>query len=230
MNNDNFVMVAEYHLEPDEQDTYRAESRVPAEQLLALRGRDNRIGIAARLPVATATKDLPPDRAAYDIALMLVLHAHPECRFMWSRLVVDLSPTPGAVIEDMSPSEVEDVPVEVETKVGAGLQFATVLKAVDLQVNPELSRKRTVHFPKVLASGTGFRQAYWDFSASGDDYLHVNRELRVLVTAPAQAPVTASFTIIAKARLHGFPDLLHLRGKKGRLDSTVTLVPAEIGS
>jgi hypothetical protein len=222
--NDGFFLVTELDLEPDDQETSRAEYISPNEIALLLRGRPNRMGVAARKAVPAVTGGTQPGHAAYDIGLMLVLHAHPECRFTWARLIVNLSSTPDAVIQDMAPSEVEDVAVEVETKVGAGLKFATVLKAVDIEVNPELARKRTVHFPKVLASGTGFRKAYWDFSASGDDYLHVNRELRLLVTAPAGIPVTASFTIHAEARMNDFNGLIRLRGKKGHLDFDVTLV------
>jgi hypothetical protein len=223
---DGFVLVAEYPLELEEENADRAEFIIPTDKLLVLRGRENRIGIAARMPVTTVAGNVPPDRVAYDIALMLALHAHPECRFTWSRLIVDLSPTPGAIIEDMSPSKVEGVPVEVQTKVGAGLQFSAPLNAVSLQVNPEMTRTRTVRFPTVLTSGKWTPKAYWDFRASGDDNLHVNQELRLLVTAPVDEPVAVSFTISTKVRLLGVPRLFSLRAKKETINSEVTLVSA----
>ena len=217
---DGFVLVAEYPLELEEQNADRAESIIPADKLLVLRGRENRVGVAARMPVTTVASDVPPDRVAYDISLMLALHAHPECRFTWSRLIVDLSPTPGAVIEDMSPSKVEGVPVEVQTKVSGGLQYSV------LQLNSEVTRTRTVRFPTMLTSGKWTPKAYWDFRTAGDDYLHVDQELRLLVTAPVDEPVAVSFTISTKVRLLGVPRLFSLRAKKETINSEVTLVPA----
>jgi hypothetical protein len=221
---DEFIPLAEFPLEPEETEDSRGGYLSPSEGVIFLRGHPNRMGISVRKPVPVVTDDVPAGHVACDVALMLVLHAHPKCRFTWSRLIVDLSATPEVKIQDMVPSEVEEVPVEIETKIGAGLKFATVLKAVDIEVNPELARKRTVHFPTVLASGTGFTQAYWDFTAGGDTYLHVNRELRLLVTAPAGSPIEASFKISAEARMNGLPGILRLRGKNGCHGSTVTLV------
>ncbi|GAB2518916.1 hypothetical protein GCM10027167_22280 [Nocardia heshunensis] len=179
-----------------------------------------------REPVPVVSEAVGTGRVAYDVGLVMVVHAHPECRFVWSRLVVDLSTTPGAVIEDMVPTEVEDTPVDVETRVGAGLKFATLFRSVNVEVRPELARKRTVFFPTVTASGTGFHKAYWDFLAKGSNYLHTNRELRLLVTAPANAPIDVSFAVRARLRMQGVKNLIPMRAKKGSLDSTVTLVAA----
>lgn len=218
---DDFAIAAYFDLEVDEQEDDRSQYTPVEERALRLLGRENRVGVAVRTPQPTKCSE--PGQAAYDIGLMLVVHAHPECRFVWSRLVVDLSDTPGAVVEDMAPAEVEDHAVEVETRVGAGLKFTTVLKAVDIELKPELARKRTVHFPTVTASGTGFRKAYWDFMANGDNYLHANRELRLLVSAPAGTPVIASVALRARLRLPGLPNLVPLR-KRASLASTVELV------
>lgn len=217
----NFAIAAYVELEVDEQEVDRSRYTPVEERTLRLLGRENRVGVAVRAPRPAETSE--PGMSAYDIGLMLVVHAHPECRFVWSRLVVDLSNPPGAVVEDMVPAEVETNPVEVETRVGAGLKFTTVLKAVDIELKPEMARKRTVHFPTVTASGTGFHKAYWDFMANGNDYLHTNRELRLLVSAPAGAPVVASMTIRARLRLPGLPNLVPMR-KRANLVSTVELV------
>ncbi|MEV6951149.1 hypothetical protein [Streptomyces sp. NPDC051183] len=222
MDDDDFTLVEEFALDVDEQEDARSEYTAAEERTLRLLGHENRIGVAVRTP---APADAPgPGRAAYDIGLMLVVHAHPECRFVWSRLVVDLTATPGAVIHDMVPDQVEDTAVEVETRVGAGLAFATLFSAVDISATPEVTRRRTVHFPTVTASGTGFHKAYWDFAAKGGSYLHSNRELRLLVSVPAGAPVVASFGVRARLRMPGLRNLVPVR-KKGGLDSTVVLVP-----
>jgi hypothetical protein len=221
-----YVTIAEAELVPDETEQERApEYAYSAEDEILLRGRDNRIGIAARRPVRTTASELSPGRAAYDCGLSMIVHAHPECEFVWSRLVVDLSSNPGAVIEDMAPIDVVSSPVEVETKVGAGLRFTTVLNVVDLELKPEMARKKTVFFPTVTASGAGFHKAYWDFKAKGDGYLHANRELRLLVTSPADTPITASFVVRARVRMNRSGRDVLLRVKDGSLDSTITLVP-----
>jgi hypothetical protein len=157
---DGFSMVEEFALDVDEHEADRSEYTASEERTLRLLGYENRVGIAIREPEPATQPG--PGRAAYDLALMLVVHAHPECRFVWSRLVDDLTATPGAVIHDMVPDQVEDTAVEVETRAGAGLKFTTVLKTVDITASPELTRRRTVHFPTVTASGTGFHKAYWD--------------------------------------------------------------------
>lgn len=222
---DDFRLIGESALEIDRDEQDRADFLPSAEEFLRVLGRDNRVGIAARKPVPTLSGSLPPGRTAYDIALMLVVHAHPECKFDWSRLVVDLTPTPGAIIEDMTPTDIMDNPVDIETKIGADLKFTTILKAVDVQLNPEITRKRTVHFPLVTASGTGFAKAYWDFQSSGGGYIPSSRELRLLVSSPAESTVAAKFTVRAEIRLQGWQNLIPLRAKHGGLDVALTLVP-----
>ena len=223
---DDFAIATYFELEVDEQEDDRSQYTPLEERALRLLGRENRIGVAVRAPQLAEASE--PGQAAYDIGLMLVVHAHPECRFVWSRLVVDLSGTPGAVVEDMAPAEVEDKAVEVETRVSAGLKFTTVLTAVDIELKPELTRKRTVHFPTVTASGTGFRKAYWDFMANGD-YLHANRELRLLVSAPAGVSVVASVAVRARLRLPGLPNLVPVRKRAG-LESMVELVSEAVAA
>ncbi|KUN04019.1 hypothetical protein AQI95_21535 [Streptomyces yokosukanensis] len=231
MHDDDFTLVDAFALEVDEEEADRSAYTVSGEQALRLFGHENRIGIAIRAPERAPDAAAGPGQgdAVYDIGLMLVVHAHPECRFVWSRLVVDLTATPGAVVQDMVPSEVEETAVEVEARLGAGLKFATVLSAVDVEARPELVRRRTVHFPTVTASGTGFRKAYWDFMAKDDSYLHTNRELRLLVSAPADAPVVGSFSVRARLRMPGLKNLVPVR-KKGGLETTVQLVPAPGGA
>ncbi|WP_275001196.1 hypothetical protein [Promicromonospora iranensis] len=218
---DDFRLVETFELEPDYEEIDRSRYSPIEDRAIEVMGRENRIGLALRSPVLVATGE--PGRAAYDVGLMLVVHAHPECRFAWSRLVVDLSDTPEGIVEDMVPSEVQEEAVEMETRVGAGLTFSTVVNVVNVELGPEIAQKRTIYFPTVTASGTGFRKAYWDFMAKGGDYLHSNRELRLLVSAPAGTAVVASLTLRARLRLPGIQNLVPFR-RKAAVDTRVQLV------
>lgn len=228
MNND-FRLIAEVPFEIELDETERSGFSTVQERAVTLLRRENRLGIAMRpamrLPSASAVKG----RAAYDVALMMVVHAHPECHFDWARLVVDISATPDAIIEDMAPCEVEDVPVEIETHVGVGLKFTTSIVAANLELKPELSRKQTVFFPTVTASGTGFHKAYWDFQTVGDSYLHTNRELRLLVSARDGESLRAMFLVQAKARMKGIRNLIPMTARLGEMSAGIELVPVDDG-
>ena len=76
---------------------------------------------------------------------------------------------------------------------------------MDIGAKPEISRKRTVFFPSVTATGTGFRKAYWDFYPKAGDYLHADKELHLLVNGQ-RPPVTAGVTVRAKVRFRGLRD------------------------
>jgi hypothetical protein len=176
--------------------------------------RENRIALARG--AATQLPTDSEDVCAYDIPLACVVHAHPQCSVQWSRMMVDLSPTDGARISDMAPREVsDDLPVELTTTVGLGLKFEILAKALSAEVKPEMTRKSTVYFPQIVSSGPGFTRGYWDFLAHNGRYLHVDRQLRLLVTAPAGAPVTARLKFQAKVTIRGLAQVIPLvaRGK-----------------
>ncbi|MFI7644179.1 hypothetical protein [Nonomuraea sp. NPDC049400] len=220
MDND-VAVIADFELELDDHEDDRSKYTPVEDRALRLLGRDNRVAISLRQPRTVETEE--PGRAAYDIGLMLALHPHPRCRFAWARLLVDLSSTPDAIIEDMVPHEVDGRAVDVETRVGLGLKFAAVFSTVDLEANPELARKSSVFLPRMTASGIGFRKAYWDFTAHGGDYLHTNGELRLLVSAPVGQAVTASMAVRAHLRLPGLMNLVPVR-KRRDAAATVELV------
>jgi hypothetical protein len=223
VSDDPFTMLTELAFDVDEEDADRASTDVIDDRMLHLLKRENRVAIA-RVPARQVpSQDLAADRRAYDIALLFVLHAHPECMFAWSRLLVDLSPTPDCVIKDMAPREVEDVPVEVQTTVGMNLSFSVAASAVDVGATPQVSRKRTVYFPTLQASGVGFRKAYWDFQPKAGDYLHTDKELRLLVESPADTPVQAVLTVRAKVRFRGLPRLIPLLARTGNAEARIRL-------
>ncbi|KDN87685.1 hypothetical protein [Kitasatospora cheerisanensis] len=184
------------------------------EETVSLLRRRTRIGLA-RGPVREVAADRP-GRVGYDIPLICVIQAHPETNVRWSRLVVDLSVSPGAVVADMSPVLVDgEHPVEVETTVGAGLTFQLASSVLGGALNPQLTRRRTVYCPRITSSGTGFTAAYWDFRASDREFLHVNEELRLLVDAPAGAPVDATVTMRVRIMPRGALRVVRLTGKLG---------------
>jgi len=183
-----------------------------------LMSKENRVGIARGTPTVVKSPAVPAGRSIVDIPLLFALQAHPDCVYRWARIVVDLSVTEGALIHGMSPDDVQDVPVEVETTVGVDLSVSTVAKAVDVGAHPEISRKRTVFFPTIAASGVGFRKSYWDFYPKAGDYLHADKELHLVVNAPADVAVMAQLTVRAKVRLRGIGQLIPLLSSKGGIE------------
>jgi hypothetical protein len=210
-----------FDLDPGEtsrDELWQASDGVIDDETISLLRRENRVGIARGTPLPVVSSAVQPGRSVVDVPLLFALQAHPECIYSWARIVIDLSSTRGAVIADMSPRDVQDVAVDVETTVGADLSLSVVAKAIDVSVGPEVTRKRTVFFPTVTASGTGFRKAYWDFYAKAGDYLHADKELHLLINAPVDIPVTAAFTVRAKVRFRGLARLIPLLGRTGGVD------------
>jgi hypothetical protein len=224
MATDEFSPIAELDFDVDPEDLDRATTEVIDDETLSLLRRENRVAIARGPVQAVDSAAVAAGRSAYDVPL-LVVHAHPECMFSWSRLMVDLSSTPDCTVADMSPREVEDVAVDVETRIGVELSFSLAAAAVDIGAKPELAKKRTVFMPTVLTSGVGFRKAYWDFLAKAGDYLHTDKELRLLVDAPADTPVMADLTVRAKVRFRGLPRLIPLLAKTARTGAHIQLAP-----
>jgi hypothetical protein len=184
--------------------------------------RKNRIALA-RGPVATVPSG-QDGVAAYDVPLSCVVHAHPQCSIQWSRLLVDLSPTDGARISDMAPREVsDDHPVELTTSVGVGLKFEILAKVLSAEIKPEVTRKSTVYLPQIVSSGPGFTRGYWDFLSSGGRFPHVDRHLRLLVTAPAGRALTARLRFQAKVTVRGAARLIPLVAKGKSIDRLHTL-------
>ncbi|MFD7026464.1 hypothetical protein ACFWAR_00270 [Streptomyces sp. NPDC059917] len=184
------------------------------ESTITLLRRETRIGLA-RGPVRRV-EAAPPGRSGYDVPLICVIQTHPESDVRWSRLVVDLSASQGAVVADMAPGLVEgEHPVEIETTLGAGLTFQMASSLIGAELAPQITRRRTVYCPRITSSGIGFTTAYWDFRASDQAFLHVNEELRLLVDAPAGVPVDAKVTMRVRVMPRGLGRVIRLTGKLG---------------
>ena len=218
-----FELLTELPFDLDHEEADRSVTEILDDDTLQLLKRENRVGLARGTPGRVDSAEVEPGRQVVDVPLLFLLHPHPECTFSWSRIVIDLAPTPGTVIADMVPRGVEDLPVDVETKVGVGLKFSTVVKAVDVEASPELARKRTVYFPTMSASGTGFHKGYWDFFAKAGDYLHADKELRLLIDSPEDTPVKAAVVVRAKVRFRGFARLIPLLARTGEHSREVQL-------
>jgi hypothetical protein len=157
---------AELGLEIDEA-TERDDAVVVDERIRVL-ARESRLAI--RCDPATRHQGDTTDTDVVDFQLQCVAHAHPDCRFRWVRVTLDISGIPGASIADLSPrDEISEHPVKITTTYSGGLKF----EIAAVPVKPDLSVKRTteqdIYFPSVSVSGVGFRYAMWNFTAVGED-------------------------------------------------------------
>jgi len=221
-----FTLLLEMPLEIDEAGLEQRDEAIIGDKDIALLMRENRIALAkGETTLVHDGSDAEADRVYYDVPLICVVHSHPECRFRWSRLIIDLSPTSDARIRDMAPREVRgDKPVELKTSVGISLRFETVARVLSAEIAPAHEKSRTVYYPDIVSSGAGFSRGYWDFLALTSDYLHANRELRLLVSAPAEKLLLARFILRAKVRLQGIAgEIPLLGGSSGKIDEIYRL-------
>jgi hypothetical protein len=203
----------------------RAEAAIIGDRDFRLFWRANRIALAKGRPTKVeGGADAEPGRDYWDVPLTCAIQSHPECRFRWSRLILDFTPTRDGLIRDMEPKEVVgDRPVEYKTTVGVGLKFEVLKKVLQVEPKMEYTTARTVYYPRIVAVGNSFRKGYWNFLAMGDEYLHVNKELRLLVSAPCGTPVVARFKLQAKVTLAGLPGEIPLLARTGAIEETYQL-------
>jgi len=205
---------AEPELEIDDQ-SERADP-VTADEEIRVLAKASRL--AVRCDSAVRHHDSTPGTDIIEFPLRCVAHPHPECRFRWTRVTLDLSGTVGASITDLSPrEEVSEHPVKVTTRYSGGLKFDIAM----IPAHPELSAERTaeqhVYFPKITVSGIGFSHAIWDFTAVGEEPLTVDRPLRLLATVPATATqVPARLTLRAAVTARGLPGWIPLIGRQAK--------------
>ena len=190
----------------------RATGRVLDEQIRVL-ARENRLAvvrdIVARHPLADGV-------VAIEVPLRCVAQAHPDCRFRWVRITVDLGGTEGVSICDLSPrDEVSEQPVKVTTTYHGGLSFSIAAVALSPEVSADRTTEHDVYFPTVTSSGIGLAAALWDFTAVADSALHVDRVLRLLVAAPAAASqIPVRLTLRASVTARGFAGRIPLIGRQ----------------
>lgn len=200
-----------------------AEERSPTQVMDIVGDKDIRLALRRnRIALAKGQSTLVHGEnglIGYDVPLTCAVHSDPRCRFRWSRLLIDLTSTPDARISDMVPREVvDDRPIELTTTIGVGLKFHVVPNVLSADLTPQYSQKRTVYYPQIVSSGTGFTRGYWDFLALDKGYLHADRDLRLLVSAPADTPVTVRFQLRAKVRMAGVAGVIPLLARSGAID------------
>ena len=190
----------------------RAGPAVVLEERVRLLARENQVGLW-RGDTRRDTVD-GGTRTVFDMPLRCVAHPHPDCRFRWVRLLASFG-TEGASVSDLSPRDVRGTqPVKIVTRYAGGLSF----EVEQLKLGPELSAERSteqqVYFPEITTSGVGFSYASWDFHAVGESPLHVDRDLRLLLSLPASADrVEVKFTLRAAVAVKGLAGLVPLLGR-----------------
>src|SRR4051794_30045267 len=173
---------------------------IVADERVRLLLRENRIALTkGRTAEISDPQDERVNLKHLYVPLRCVVHAHPECQFRWARLVLNFGTTRGALIRDMSPLEVRgNRPIEIKTSIGIGLKFAVANEALSAEVKPEFASSRTIYYPEIVSSGIGLKVGYWDFLARGNGYLHANRDLHLLVTAPRKESIRVGIRLRAK--------------------------------
>ena len=210
----------ELELEPDvEALQERAAGVLPMDESFPLWGANNRLalrkGALTRRPVAAGK------RHAFDLSLRCLAHPHPECRFRYVQIAVDFGhgvdgQSQDAVVEDISPGWVEGKePVKIVTKKSGELSFEFETLKLGPSVSLEQSRECQVYFPIVRSSGKGFEEALWTFEAIENGLLHVDRDLRLIVSTPSSvAALRATFRLEAHIEKPGIVGWIPLIGNR----------------
>jgi hypothetical protein len=156
------------------------------------------------------------EKRAVDLGMRCVAHAHPDCRVQWVHLTADFSATPGAVVSDMSPrDEVTEHPVKLTTTYRGGVSFEVAAVALSPELAVERMHEQDVYLPTLRVSGIHLRRAIWTFEANAQQPLHVDRDLRLLLTMPADAvDVAVQFTLRARVAVDGVTGLIPLAGHR----------------
>jgi hypothetical protein len=203
---------AEPSLDIDEQ-TERASPLV-ADQEIRVLARANRLAIRCETPARRHHHASGTD--VVDFPLRCVAQAHPECRFRWVRVTLDLSDTADASITDLSPrDEISEHPVKISTTYNGGLKFDIATLPVHPELSAERSTEQDVYFPKISVSGVDFSYAMWDFTAAGEEPLKVDRPLRLLATVSASAAeIPVRLTLRAAVAARGLPGRIPLIGRQ----------------
>jgi len=223
-----FQVLFETALEIDQEQLSEARrgGHIVGDQDLALLQHQNRVALAVAKVVTRGHPDEDTDLSCYEVPLRCVLHPAAGCRFREAKLVVDLRATQGALVRDMVPRDVRgDHPVEITTTVSTGLTFEILPAAAGVELRRERSATRKVYQPEILASGRGFTQAVWTFRSVPGEYLHSERDVSLLVSAPAAGTeLNARFNLRAQVALDGAGAMVPLLRKRAELDEKYNLL------
>ncbi|MEZ0113857.1 hypothetical protein ABH920_007891 [Catenulispora sp. EB89] len=204
----------------DDAVTERADSAAVDEQVRLL-ARANRLALVR--DKATRHPDAHQGLDVVDVPLRCVAHAHPSCHFRWVHVTIDLSGTAGAKISDLVPREkISDHPVKITTTYHGGLSFSTTHLPIKADAAGTYTTEKDVYYPTVTSSGIDLTYAIWDFTARDGSPLHLDRQLRLLLTLPAAATaIGAELSMRAVVEADGVVGKIPLIGRRGasiRLD------------
>jgi hypothetical protein len=162
-------------------------------------------------------------RVVWEIPLRCLVHPHPQCRFRYVRLSVDLrqasdgSPQTDVRVEDLSPRIVEGRdPIRIMTKRAGDLSFALESVGVGATTSAEVSREAQIYFPVVRGSKIVPQLAVWDFEPLPEAPLYMDRDLRLLVSGPSapSSELYAEFRVEARLNVEGLRGLVPLIGRR----------------
>ena len=202
-------------LELDEGALIERAETLTVDRDISVLARANRLALfrdrTSRHPASEGTGGMD----TVDVPLHCVAHAHPDCRFRWVRITLDLARTAGAVIHDVSPrDEVAEHPVKITTTYHGGLNFNIAAIALTPEISADRSTERDVYFPAVTVSGPGLTHAIWDFTAIANAPLHVDRDLRLLAGVPADVTeIEVRLTLRASVTATGVTGVIPLIGR-----------------
>jgi hypothetical protein len=198
----------------DIDDGAERDGAIVADEEIRVLARASRLAIRCD-PAVRHPGDVP-GTDVLDFPLHCVAHAHPECRFRWVRVTLDLSGTVGACITDLVPrDEVSEHPVKISATYHAGVTFDIAVVPLKPDLSAERSTEQDVYYPKISVSGIDFGYAVWDFAAVGEEPLKVDRPLRLLAAVPAgPAEIPARVTLRAAVAARGFLGTIPLIGRQ----------------
>lgn len=162
-------------------------------------------------------------RAVWEVPLQCLVHPHPECRFRYLRLSVDFRQEMDGAdlrsvrIEDLSPQKVDGKdPVRIVTKRSGDLSFEFETIGMGGTASATMSQESQVYFPVVRGSKVIAGLAVWDFEPLPGAPLYVDRELRLLVSAPTAPPggLHAEFRVETGVRIEGLRGMVPLIGRQ----------------
>lgn len=212
-------------LEPDRESIERATRDVVGEQRIKVIGRENRVRLYKQEPVQINSYVSPGIREAdtdyFSISFRCTLHPHPECRFQYARVAIDMSEhSPGVIVRDLFPREVvAPLAIEKNLKLTAALEYGFLKVAVDRSTK----FSQEIYYPKLYSFGRDSQTAYWDFRAIGDDVIRSDGLLFMLLSAPSNSSVHARITVAASVRT-GASLIIPLAIRKGQIEETYRLI------
>lgn len=145
--------------------------------------RENRVALTAG---TILQHPIQGQKKLLEFPLRCLILPHPESRFDWFRLVVNLKANPGSVIKDLSPREVTGTePVKQTVKYGGGLKFEVSSLKIGPTLSYEAGEEMMIYYPEIVGAGLDTAVASWNFTALPGKELLFDRPLLLLLEVPA---------------------------------------------